>query len=305
VYTLTVTVTDKLGATGSGRRAVTVVANQPPAASINGPYSSAEGTTITFSSDGSTDPNEDELSYKWTFGDGTTSTAASPTHAYADNGTYVVTLRVTDPSGATGTAATTANITNVAPGRQLLAPSAIFEGSDYTITLSGSDPGAKDRASLEYALDCGLGEGYSAWSTIVKSITCPVQLDQRAVPITVRGKVRDKDGAESEYVHDIEVRNAAPKVTFAATTATTVKAGDAVSFQAAFTDAGINDGTWAWRIVWGDNTTSAKGDAAAQGDLGPSMHTYARPGVYTAYVNVRDKDGSDQSSRQIAITVTQ
>lgn len=304
VYTLSVTVTDKHRATGTGRRTVTVAPNQPPVVAINGPYASTEGSIISFSSDGSADPNQDELSYRWTFGDGTTSTAASPAHAYADNGTYSVTLRVTDPSGATGTAATTANVTNVPPGRQLLAPTAIFEGSDYTITLSGSDAGAKDRASLEYALDCGLGDGYSAWSAIVRSVTCAVQLDQRADSIRVRGKVRDKDGAETEYTHHIQVRNAAPRVTFAATTATTVKAGESVTFQAAFTDAGINDAPWTWRVVWGDNTPSAKGVSAVQGDLGPSMHTYAKPGLYTAYVNVQDKDGSDQSSRRIAITVT-
>jgi PKD repeat protein len=39
------------------------------------------------------------LTYSWTFGDGNSSTAASPNHTYADNGTYYVCLTVTNTSG--------------------------------------------------------------------------------------------------------------------------------------------------------------------------------------------------------------
>ncbi len=38
-------------------------------------------------------------SYAWTFGDGGTSTAASPSHVYAAAGTYTVALTVTGPGG--------------------------------------------------------------------------------------------------------------------------------------------------------------------------------------------------------------
>jgi len=37
--------------------------------------------------------------YRWDFGDGTTSTESSPTHVYASAGTYVITLVVTDSGG--------------------------------------------------------------------------------------------------------------------------------------------------------------------------------------------------------------
>ena len=37
--------------------------------------------------------------YRWDFGDGTTSTESSPTHVYASSGTYVITLVVTDSGG--------------------------------------------------------------------------------------------------------------------------------------------------------------------------------------------------------------
>jgi hypothetical protein len=42
-------------------------------------------------------------SYEWDFGDGETSTANNPAHAYKAPGTYTVTLRVTDDKGNTDT----------------------------------------------------------------------------------------------------------------------------------------------------------------------------------------------------------
>jgi PKD repeat protein len=38
-------------------------------------------------------------SYRWEFGDGTSSTEANPPHTYSAAGTYLVTLRVIDNQG--------------------------------------------------------------------------------------------------------------------------------------------------------------------------------------------------------------
>lgn len=51
--------------------------------------------TVHFSSTGSNDPDGDELSYHWTFGDGATSTEANPVHSYTDTGVYTARLTVT------------------------------------------------------------------------------------------------------------------------------------------------------------------------------------------------------------------
>jgi PKD repeat protein len=40
-------------------------------------------------------------SYRWTFGDGATSTDQSPEHTYADPGTYTITLTATSAAGGT------------------------------------------------------------------------------------------------------------------------------------------------------------------------------------------------------------
>ncbi len=53
-----------------------------------------EPLTVHFSSAGSSDPDDDPLSYNWTFGDGTASTEANPTKTYAAKGVYTARLTV-------------------------------------------------------------------------------------------------------------------------------------------------------------------------------------------------------------------
>ena len=64
----------------------------------------SDGThTIQFNSSGSSaSPGRTITSYFWDFGDGTSSTLASPSHPYAAAASYNVTLTVTDSAGKTG-----------------------------------------------------------------------------------------------------------------------------------------------------------------------------------------------------------
>ncbi len=55
-----------------------------------------EPLTVNFSSQGSFDPDGSVLTYKWDFGDGTSSTLANPQKVFAVQGTYTVTLHVSD-----------------------------------------------------------------------------------------------------------------------------------------------------------------------------------------------------------------
>jgi PKD repeat protein len=86
-----------VGANGS----VTVASpNQPPTASFSyTPPNPTDLDVITFT-DASSDDDGTVVGWRWAFGDGATSTAQNPTHQYADNGTYHVTLVVTDDDGA-------------------------------------------------------------------------------------------------------------------------------------------------------------------------------------------------------------
>jgi len=98
-YTVALTVTDNLGATGSTSHQVTVTApNSPPIAAFS---SSCSGLSCTFT-DASTDADGTVTTWSWAFGDGGTSTLRNPSHTYAAGGTYTVALTVTDNAGAEG-----------------------------------------------------------------------------------------------------------------------------------------------------------------------------------------------------------
>ncbi len=68
--------------------------------------------TVSLSGAGSADPDNDIVSYAWTFGDGTTSSVANPPDkTYTDAGSYVVRLTVTDSGGRSDSAETTIVVT--------------------------------------------------------------------------------------------------------------------------------------------------------------------------------------------------
>jgi PKD repeat protein len=84
--------------------------NHPPVAVVGGPYTSESGS-VTFDGSASTDSDGDALTYRWDFGDGGGSTVVKPEHTYEVDGSYSVTLTVTDSKGAPSTpAGTTAAI---------------------------------------------------------------------------------------------------------------------------------------------------------------------------------------------------
>jgi len=95
--------------------------------------------TVNFSSNGSSDPNNNPLTYAWNFGDGITSSLANPSHTYTTAGVYSVTLSVSN-----GTSSTAASPLQIAAGFSYPAASITTptDGTTYNdgqqISYSGS-----------------------------------------------------------------------------------------------------------------------------------------------------------------------
>jgi outer membrane protein OmpA-like peptidoglycan-associated protein len=80
-------------------------ANRAPKAVAKCPAEAQADTLVTFDASGSSDPEGDPLTYKWDFGDGTTSSFTFPnaTHRYARAGNFTVRLTVEDGRGGSDT----------------------------------------------------------------------------------------------------------------------------------------------------------------------------------------------------------
>jgi len=79
----------------------------PPTAVIAGPDQVPAQAPVGFSGQSSQQGSSQIVSYEWGFGDGDTATGPDVSHAYAAQGTYQVTLTVTDASGLSHTATMT------------------------------------------------------------------------------------------------------------------------------------------------------------------------------------------------------
>ncbi|MBA7568154.1 hypothetical protein ES708_09875 [subsurface metagenome] len=70
--------------------------NEIPIANPGGPYTATVEEELTFDGSASSDSDGEIAQYIWDFGDGSTGSGASPTHAYTEAGEYTVTLTVKD-----------------------------------------------------------------------------------------------------------------------------------------------------------------------------------------------------------------
>jgi len=101
-FTASVTATDAVG--GQASNSVTVMVNPTPSAGTPtaSPNPAAPGQTVTFTTAPS--GGTGTLTCAWTFGDGSTGTGCTATHAYSVPGSFVASVTATDSLGTTSAA---------------------------------------------------------------------------------------------------------------------------------------------------------------------------------------------------------
>ena len=119
-----------------------VQTNHPPTAATDGPRTGETGIAVSFNGAGSTDPDNDVLSYAWTFGDGGTSTDQKPAHVYHCRRLHGP-LTVTDTHGASDAATTSATIAAAAdrapPVVVLTGPKQALPGAHVMMSADATD----------------------------------------------------------------------------------------------------------------------------------------------------------------------
>ena len=163
IYVASLIVSDGLLSSPVTTTTVTAaVANSAPVANAGAAQSVTTGAVVTLNGTGSTDANNDTLTYRWTLASKPTSstaalssaTAASPTFTADLAGTYVATLIVNDgkvDSSNLGTVAVTAAAANSAPVANAGTTQTVTRVSGtITITLNGTGSTDANGDTLTY-----------------------------------------------------------------------------------------------------------------------------------------------------------
>jgi PKD repeat protein len=163
-FTVTLTVTDARGVSGSVSKTITVQGppNVVPTASFTWtPQAPAEGGTVTFTATvtDSDQPAGTPHTYAWSFGDTTTSVVANPTHAFAAKQTYTVKLIVTDAQSASVTVEHTISVGNAAPvvGTLVASNASPNTGDSVTFTVGNVTDADEDDTIASYKWAFGDG----------------------------------------------------------------------------------------------------------------------------------------------------
>ena len=284
-YTVTLTVTDNDGGEGTDTIVVNVE-NVAPVVDAGADETASEGSPISFSGSFTDSGSLDTHTIDWSFGDGGTDAGTlTPTHTYADDGSYTVTLTVTDGEGGEGTDTMIVNVENVAPTATLGNSGPVDEGSPVTVLFTNmNDPG--DDTYL-YSFDW---DNDGTYEIIGQSPESATHTWNDNGEYTVGASIQDEDGGSTEYTTTVIVDNVAPVVN--AGPDQMVIWGQSTSIPVSISDPGAD--TWTISVDYDE------GDGLQL--LGPRpssfslSHTYSEVGYYTITVEVDDGDaiGSDQ-----------
>jgi len=128
------------------------ILNQPPLADLGTDLVTDEGSTLTLDASTSSDPDGDILTYEWDFNnDGVYDDAGTVTvnRTFPDDGVYLISVKVTDPFGASAFDTLQVTINNIAPLVDI--QQATVSGAVVTGSGIFTDPGADVwAAAIEY-----------------------------------------------------------------------------------------------------------------------------------------------------------
>jgi PKD repeat protein len=231
--------------------------NLPPVAAFT--YSTND-LSVDFT-DASSDPDNQILTLLWDFGDGATSTTSSPTHVYQSDGSYQVSLRVTDEAGASNTHSQTVSVTAGAVNQ---APDASFIYNAQGLTLNFIDQSQDlDGQVVSWAWDFG--------DNSQSSEQAPKHVYQTAGSYWVELLVTDNEGESASHRVLIEV-----------TAQTLISTENFESGLGDWSNNSSND--WDWSRLNSATASSSTGPDSGVGGQGYYLYfeTSNNKGAYTA-----------------------
>ncbi|WP_157961589.1 PKD domain-containing protein [Acuticoccus kandeliae] len=252
-----------------------VTANAAPVADAGPDREVGVLESVTFDGTGSADADGGILTYAWDFGDGTKGERSTVRHRYANPGTYIVRLAITDNAGVSNsTVVDTARVVVApAPAVAIAAPSASCVGEAVEMTLDGL---SGESAAARWRF----GDGTEAEGTAVRHL---YERPGRYEVVAMVDNGLGHDNSARQTTHALQIDR--PPQAFAGPDRT-VCPGEPVTFDA--TRSGdIDDPAIAFRWEFGDGASGG----------GPvTQHTFATPGRYRVRLTATDPAGASCSA---------
>jgi len=279
IYIVNLIIIDNNGAINSTSQQL-LITNLPPV--INFTYSPLNPNDLQIVNfiDESYDSDGTITHWNWSFGDGNYSELQNPTHQYADNGTYNVTLTVTDDDGSTNITTKPIIVLNVEPV-------ANFTYSPYTPTIHDTIQfinTSYDEDGYIVNWTWQFGDGNTSYQYN------PAHNYQVYGMYTINLTVIDNDGAVNSISKQITVTTTPPITNF-----TYIPASPTIDNLIQFNDTSYDpDGTIThWNWSFGDGNYS---------ELQNPTHQYADNGVYHVTLSVTDNSfATNSTTKQIIV----
>jgi PKD repeat protein len=296
-YTVTLTVTNVVGATVTRQKVSYINITMPDKPVVNFNANQTEGVwpfCVQF-----TDATTGMFlgTRQWNFGDSpVNSTAINPVHTYTTNGTYNVTLMVTNPAGSVTIKKIGFITVNNPP-----APTANFSASPTTgqwpLNVAFTDLSTvPDPTVYNTVWKWEFGDGVTATYT---TRTNPTHQYNSSNTFNVKLTVTNPGGASSKTISNLVTTSnpSAPSVSFAANvTSGTWPLTVGFTDNTVTANPAVYPTTWQWNF--GDGTSNVSSTSRTN-----PAHTFNRSGVFTVTLTVSNPGGSTTSQIVGYITV--
>ncbi len=292
LYTVSLTVTDKRDESDTHEvfAVIDLIVNSAPLASagLTKVIETNVGEAVSFDATESTDYDGDAISYLWNFGDGATSTAATPIHTYTDYGVYQVSVTVTDTAGNTDVDSLSV-LVNAYPVAYISEPSVspLAVRTNTTIAFRGTNSGDPDGTIVSFDWDFGDGTSMNGQS-VIRSFADPGTY-------TVTLTVTDDDGVSLTDTTEVIVENRPPVADAGPNRYMAV--GDTLNLDgAASSDEDGDIVSYDWEVADDSGSTpdTYTGVTASHGTIDTA-------GTYHVTLTVTDDDGGTSSAAFYAI----
>ncbi|MDD1771635.1 MAG: PKD domain-containing protein [Methanomassiliicoccales archaeon] len=286
-YDVVLTVTDDDGSTDVSNIIQVIVDDTSPTADFDVTTPSPkEGKTVQFD-DSSLTPR-DAISWHWTFGDGGSSDDQNPAHIYADNGTYVVNLTVTDEDGDKDSYSIQVVIGDTSPTDVSIRTSGgqiTFDELDEIVFIVNANTSWDGIVSYSWDFQ---GTTFMEDVSTSSNFTAHNYTSPGMVRITVR--VWDNDSYAQTYI-EITIIDPAPDANFTYTISKGLVTLSAVTSLDTENDMPLLQYRWYIEGIW----TSWSTDSSAN-------HVFTASGTYSMKLEVKDDSGSvDSMTRSVTI----